>query len=537
MKTACVVLCCCFLLALPASGTNLLELHVKPWQHEITIPWTGDPVVEVVGPTYGRLTEFSAQGELVYSLYPNSHFWSVGRDRAVVTTEDASGNRHEHHLELSAAVIPNQHAAHDFEVGSTPPAEVDPGDQLSIGPGGALYGNGGALVVLDGSGEPAYFEIPLPDAVESPPDTPESPDPADSGCADLRIGLGGGGRDGWADCVPAIGGESACVVTILSGHDAFGSPVFRLESRFDDSSSWTRAVLLASDGKKAETPWIEVGNEDRSLRLDWWSEGLRLWVDGLAVSDLEVAASVPAVSALRLGASEAPAGPVAAYALDGLRVYSRGAAAGLGVLSRDSFEDDLSGWSNSSTGSGGALTVDPAAALAGDSGLAIDLGTGWGDWLFQASPANEDGAGFGFLIDSDHLRLPPGEVMAIAHGRRADTELPGNRFSLRLWHSQSGIRIQATGLDDDGTPHRTPYSAPLLPGSRVDVRWQRAIETGSRDGWLRLWLDGELVGEIRALDNHAFGLEALRLGALALRQGIAGTLVLDEFDLWSPVLP
>jgi hypothetical protein len=45
-----------------------------------------------------------------------------------------------------------------------------------------------------------------------------------------------------------------------------------------------------------------------------------------------------------------------------------------------------------------------------------------------------------------------------------------------------------------------------------------------------MWIDGALVSSLSGLDNHASGIDFVRLGALSVKTAAAGTLFFDAFD-------
>jgi hypothetical protein len=64
----------------------------------------------------------------------------------------------------------------------------------------------------------------------------------------------------------------------------------------------------------------------------------------------------------------------------------------------------------------------------------------------------------------------------------------------------------------------------------VEIGWGAASAEGVDDGWLRLWLDGELVYEHVEVSNYGLALERVELGAVhAPLPGASGVYCLDEF--------
>jgi hypothetical protein len=63
----------------------------------------------------------------------------------------------------------------------------------------------------------------------------------------------------------------------------------------------------------------------------------------------------------------------------------------------------------------------------------------------------------------------------------------------------------------------------------VEIDWKQSSGPDANDGWLHLWIDGAPVASRTGLDNNVGTVDFVRLGALSVKAGAAGTLYFDEF--------
>ena len=105
-------------------------------------------------------------------------------------------------------------------------------------------------------------------------------------------------------------------------------------------------------------------------------------------------------------------------------------------------------------------------------------------------------------------------------------------FSVEI-RQGSGLEVCATAVLDGGVRTSLPHCAPLSADrTQVALQSWAAADADSRDGGLRLWLEGVAVGEILGLDNSLALVEQALLGATAAPAGAAGTVCLDDFESW-----
>jgi hypothetical protein len=58
----------------------------------------------------------------------------------------------------------------------------------------------------------------------------------------------------------------------------------------------------------------------------------------------------------------------------------------------------------------------------------------------------------------------------------------------------------------------------------------RATAPAAGDGVFELWIDGTLQASLTTLDNDISTIDFVRMGALSVKTGAAGTFYFDEFE-------
>jgi hypothetical protein len=87
-----------------------------------------------------------------------------------------------------------------------------------------------------------------------------------------------------------------------------------------------------------------------------------------------------------------------------------------------------------------------------------------------------------------------------------------------------------------GGPVSTTTASTTLASSRfrtahfVELDWKRSSGPDANDGSFELWIDGASVHAASALDNSVSAVDFVRMGALSVKVGAAGTLYRDEFE-------
>lgn len=522
--------CLAALAPLSAEPLPPVELTVDPWQGVVAwSPPAGETLVSLEKPVHGSAEIES--GQVVYTPTPGGDFWSVGSDRWIVMVATSEGALVHRRLTARAGSPIEGPPTTHFEPGEALPPTHDDFGQIEIGAAGALLGEGGALIALDGKGREAYFEYQVI------PHGFRGTNNSDAGCADLRMGLGTPESFTVDNCQQDINGVTGCSMVLISAVPTVAeAELFRLELGVTSSETLLRGVAYDAWGGSTAMPWTAVSGGSQEVRMDWWtgdSGGMRLRIDGRVRGEIrDVASPGIYVGEMRVGAPVSSPGLGLDLAIDAIRVRNGHLEHDSGHVTADPFEEDLALWHAVGT-AGGGVSVARAAALGGYSGLELALGAGgWGAWILDRTPAGEDAAGLRFRLDTDALIMADDDILNLVHGQPTDGPGVESRFLVRLWQKDDALKIRASTHDDYGVHYNTPYAVLSAGDHLVELTWRAASEVGSSDGRLRFWLDGQLIGELTALDNYSLAIESVRFGAMFLKPGTGGTLYLDEFESW-----
>jgi subtilisin-like proprotein convertase family protein len=197
----------------------------------------------------------------------------------------------------------------------------------------------------------------------------------------------------------------------------------------------------------------------------------------------------------------------------------------------DGFESgDLSAWSGRSTDNGDVRAVADAA-LAGQFGLETVVNDTQALHVRDETPDGEPRYRVRFSFDPNGF--DPGEaagnLRAIVF--MALDESPQKRvvqIILRRLGGAYSLRGRVTL--DDGTRAETPF-VPITDAPHVvELDWVQASAPGASDGSFQLWIDGTSTPALTGLDNDEHAVDLVRLGAMVVKPGAAGSLYFDRFD-------
>ena len=83
---------------------------------------------------------------------------------------------------------------------------------------------------------------------------------------------------------------------------------------------------------------------------------------------------------------------------------------------------------------------------------------------------------------------------------------------------------------DDNSQHDSGFF-PISDGAHfVEITWDRASGPDANNGSFQLAIDGSTVHTFGTLDNSLSAVDFVRMGALSVKTGAAGTLYFDEFE-------
>ena len=200
------------------------------------------------------------------------------------------------------------------------------------------------------------------------------------------------------------------------------------------------------------------------------------------------------------------------------------------LIFKDGFESgDMSAWSATDTDEGQMFVW---------TGL---NSTGWGAWgetgsspaifVQDDSPRDEDRYRARFFLDP--VNFDPGEAEGHRRARIfiVFEEGPSRRLAAVVLRRVDGAySLLARARLDNGSQHDTAVIPITTEQHFIEVDWKRSSGPSANDGSFQLWLDGRSVHAATALDNSVSAVDFVRMGALSLKGGASGTLLLDEFE-------
>ena len=200
------------------------------------------------------------------------------------------------------------------------------------------------------------------------------------------------------------------------------------------------------------------------------------------------------------------------------------------LIFRDGLETGtLAAWSSSAND--GDLTVSAAAALHGTQGLAALVDDTAGLFVQDDRPDAESRYRARFWLDPNGF--DPGTAQGHLRTRVAIAfqENPSRRVSTVVLRRAAGqYALMARVRRDDGTLHDTAWVNVSDAPHAVEVSWRRAGAAGTDDGTFQMWVDGALVADVAGLDTDGRRVDFVRLGAMSVKGGAAGTLYFDKFE-------
>jgi len=201
------------------------------------------------------------------------------------------------------------------------------------------------------------------------------------------------------------------------------------------------------------------------------------------------------------------------------------------LIFKDDFEaGTLAAWSASTT-DGGDLSDSTNAALnsttAGLQALVDDTNA---IFVQDDSPNADSRYRLRFYFDPNGF--DPGEAQSHFRTRIFIAFDPsGLRVVTLVLKRQTGAySIEARARRNDGTRADTGFFPISDAPHFVELDWRRATGPGAADGSLEMWLDNNSVATLTGIDNDVTPVDFVRLGAIAVKTGAAGTLFYDEFE-------
>jgi hypothetical protein len=200
------------------------------------------------------------------------------------------------------------------------------------------------------------------------------------------------------------------------------------------------------------------------------------------------------------------------------------------LLFEDGFDSGgLTRWSSAST-DGADLSANGAAALAGTSfGLQAVVNDTNSLFVQDDTPNAESRYRARFYFDPNGF--DPGESQSHFRTRILIAQGSGFRvITLVLKRQLGAYTVEARVRRNDGTRADTGFF-PISDGSHfIEFDWRRATGPGANDGSLELFVDGGSVATLTGIDNDQVPVDFVRMGALSVKTGAAGTLFYDQFE-------
>jgi RHS repeat-associated protein len=308
----------------------------------------------------------------------------------------------------------------------------------------------------------------------------------------------------------------------------------------DDSETWleTDAVLIEDEWQAVEVEWkaatapgandgytnLYLGDQLAASLQNIDNDGQSIVQTTLGISDGGVASGTMYFDAFesRTGGHIGldPNGPVVSPA-----------PARPDPLFADDFETgDLSRWNPTlSTMDAGDLSASAAAAYQGAYGLQALIDDTVNIKLVDASPADETHYRARFYLHPNSLVMASGSAHYIFDG--VELGSGDSIIRLELAYQNGAYKLRPRTEKDDWdyvlgsmTPISNEWHA-------VEIEWKAASAPGTNDGFLSLWIDGNLIETLSGLDNDTKRLDQARLGVTAgVDSTTSGSMLFDFFE-------
>jgi hypothetical protein len=201
------------------------------------------------------------------------------------------------------------------------------------------------------------------------------------------------------------------------------------------------------------------------------------------------------------------------------------------LIFEDGFEsNDLTRWSSAQIG-GGDLSVGGAAAMAGTStGLQAVVNDTGALFVQDNTPNFEGRYRVRFYLDPNGF--DPGESQSHFRTRILIAFDPSGLrvITLVLKRQLGAYTVEARVRRNDGTRADTGFFPITDAPHFIEFDWQKATGPGALDGSLQLWIDDISVATLTGIDNDQSAIDFVRMGALSIKTGAAGTVYYDQFE-------
>jgi hypothetical protein len=194
------------------------------------------------------------------------------------------------------------------------------------------------------------------------------------------------------------------------------------------------------------------------------------------------------------------------------------------LIYADGYEDGtLGAWSRSYT-DGGDLSVTPGAALQGGFGMQVGIDDNAPLYVVDSRPNAEPRYRARFYFDPNSIGMNNNDGHNFL---RAVQGTSGTVFWM-LFLKQGGNYLMRPTVLEDGLGYRNLAYQVLSDGAHyIELDWQ----AGAGDGYLSLWIDGELKQTLSGLSNASQAVDEVWFGPYAgIDAGTRGSYYLDSFE-------
>jgi hypothetical protein len=202
------------------------------------------------------------------------------------------------------------------------------------------------------------------------------------------------------------------------------------------------------------------------------------------------------------------------------------------LIFADGFDSgDLTAWSGVSTDNGDVRASTDAAMAGTPFGLETVVDDTQALHVRDQSPSDEPRYRARFYFDPNGF--DPGEAVGRLRAIvfMALDEAPQKRVVQIILRRLGGeYSLRGRVALDDGTRAETPFVTIADGPHVVELDWVKASAPGASDGSFQLWIDGIGTTPLTGLDNAAYAVDLVRLGAMVIKPGAAGSLFFDRFD-------
>lgn len=179
---------------------------------------------------------------------------------------------------------------------------------------------------------------------------------------------------------------------------------------------------------------------------------------------------------------------------------------------------------------GASLSMNTDVRYVDDYSLEVNVDGAEAAYLRDETPENMQQYRLRFYLRLTDLTMAAGDefVLFSVYSDEGD-----EYFRLRIAREDSGENtLHFTAWDDQGTQYSSLAGIVLAKGWRgIEANWRAASSPGSNDGYLEVWVDGQIFPGASGLDNDQARVSAVEWGAVKRTSPTtAGAFQIDEYE-------